>query len=220
MRYNRFFFFSFLSPIKSPSSSWPLSNPLHSSTSSITTARQTQKNTDQSFPCWFIQDDRLCWRRTQFVLSVVGILCDPDQSRRRECVGSSILVFFFSFILDSRLYFIPRPTCYSVWESSALGPRGPESSPMTRCYKQKHHFQEGRYKRVRKHPTQCRSILCMDPSLYAIRCRILAVWKRSVGYHWLRQLDSLEHAHLCRSPLSRFHHLQSIQVCPSFPIIS
>lgn len=130
------------------------------------------------------------------------------------------LDLFLSFILDSRLYFIPRPTCYSVWESSALGPRGPESSPMTRCYKQKHHFQEGRYKRVRKHPTQCRSILCMDPSLYAIRCRILAVWKRSVGYHWLRQLDSLEHAHLCRSPLSRFHHLQSIQVCPSFPIIS
>lgn len=145
------------------------------------------------------------------------ILINLDAESASDQVSWS---FFLSFILDSRLYFIPRPTCYSVWESSALGPRGPESSPMTRCYKQKHHFQEGRYKRVRKHPTQCRSILCMDPSLYAIRCRILAVWKRSVGYHWLRQLDSLEHAHLCRSPLSRFHHLQSIQVCPSFPIIS
>ena len=113
MRYNRFFF-SFLSPIKSPSSSWPLSNPLHSSTSSITTARQTQKNTDQSFPCWFIQDDRLCWRRTQFVLSVVGILCDPDQSRRRECVGSSILVFFWvSFLtLDYTSFHVQRVIRY------------------------------------------------------------------------------------------------------------
>lgn len=207
MRYNRFFFFSFLSPIKSPSSSWPLSNPLHSSTSSITTARQTQKNTDQSFPCWFIQDDRLCWRRTQFVLSVVGILCDPDQSRRRECVGSSILVFFLSFILDSRLYFIPRPTCYSVWESSALGPRGPESSPMTRCYKQKHHFQEGRYKRVRKHPTQCWSILCMDPKSLRYSMPHPSCLKACC---WISLIASTRFA-WTRSPVS----LSSFQIPPS-----